>query len=146
MQRQAGFSLIEIMVALTIMALATGVVVMTVGAPGGGLSVQTDRLIAGLEAARDRALSANRHVSVEITPAGFRTITHSLIAGPALAPLEAWPDGLSVSSPQTDLPLMIRFDPVGLAEGGVIELSQGKAGDGVIVEPSGRVRRLHEAP
>lgn len=146
MQRQAGFSLIEIMVALTIMALAAGVVVMTAGAPGGGLSAQTDRLIAGLEAARDRALSANRHVSVEITPAGFRTLTHSLITGPAPAPLEAWPDGLSVRSPQADLPLIIRFDPVGLAEGGIIELGQGKAVDGIIVEPSGRVRRLHEAP
>lgn len=145
MQHQAGFSLIEMMVALTVMALAAGLVVMTVGAPGGGVSAQTDRLIAGLQAARDRALSSNRHVSVEITAAGFRTITHALSAAPDIAQLEAWPEGLSVSSPGKDLPLMFRFDPIGLAEGGVIELMQGAARDGLSVETSGSIRRLDDA-
>lgn len=145
MNRQAGFSLIEMMVALTIMALAASVVVMTVGSPGGTLAAQTDRLISGLAAARDQALVENRMVSVEISETGFRTIVRSHVGPPALGRTESWDHGVSVTSPDGDLPMIVTFDPVGLADVASISLTKGNAGDGVVVEASGRIRRPHDA-
>lgn len=140
MRRDAGFSLIEVMVAMTIMALAAGAVVMTVGAPGGTLAAQTDRLIASLAAARDSALVANRTVSIEISDAGYRTITHSQIAAPAISETEVWADGVSVET-SAAMPAIVTFDPVGLTNGVEIELIRGEGRDGVVVLASGQIRR-----
>lgn len=146
MRRDAGFSLIEMMVALTIMALAAGAVIMTVGSPGGTLAAQTDRLIANLAAARDQALVANRTVSVEISEAGYRTIVHSQIAPPTISEETAWAEGISVTMPQSVMPAMVTFDPVGLAVGAQIDLTRGAASDGVLVLASGQIRRPGDAP
>lgn len=144
MRRESGFSLIEVMVALTIMALAAGAVVMTVGSPGGTLAAQTDRLIASLAAARDSALAANRTVSVEISDAGYRTITHSQIAPPRITEMEAWGDGVSIGV-NGAMPAIVTFDPVGLTDGAEIELRRGERRDGVIVLASGQIRRPGDA-
>lgn len=146
MRRDAGFSLIEMMVALTIMALAAGAVIMSVGSPGGTLAAQTDRLIASLAAARDQALIANRTVSVEISEAGYRTIIHSQVAPPTISEVETWAEDVSVTMPESAMPAMVTFDPVGLAVGAQIDLKRGAASDGVIVLASGQIRRPGDAP
>lgn len=146
MRRDAGFSIIEMMVALTIIALAAGAVIMSVGSPGGTLAAQTDRLIASLAAARDQALIANRTVSVEISEAGYRTIIHSQVAPPTISEVETWAEGVFVTMPESAMPAMVTFDPVGLAVGAQIYLKRGAASDGVIVLASGQIRRPGDAP
>jgi general secretion pathway protein H len=146
MSRQAGFSLIEVMVALTIMALAAGAVVMTVGSPGGSLATQTDRLIASLVAARDNALTANRMVSVEIGEGGYQTIVHSQVSFPRVMPFQAWADGVSVTTDHGAASVMITFDPVGLAQGAQVALTRGGMTDGIVVLASGEIRRQDDAP
>ena len=73
MRREAGFSLIEMMVVLAIVSLAAGLVVVNAPGPSGQLANETDRLIRSLVAARDLALVENRTVMVEVTETGYAT-------------------------------------------------------------------------
>lgn len=146
MRRDAGFSLIEMMVVLAIVSLAAGVVVMSAPGPSGQLAQETDRLIRSLASARDLALLRNRSVIVELSEAGYET----RISGPVgeQQPVEQirWSDSTTVGTKDGRLPAMIVFDSVGLAEPAQLSLFRDGARDGVVVEASGEIRRLDDGP
>jgi type II secretion system protein H len=147
MRRNAGFSLIEMLVAITIMSLAAGLVVMTAPGPSRQLAQETDALIRSLATARDLALVENRVVTVEIGDAGYETWVMRRLTGPEVTGRTAWSDGTSVATADGRLPALIVFDPVGLAEPTQVTLFREGARDGVVVAGSGKIGRLdHDSP
>jgi len=142
MRRDAGFSLIEMLAALAIMALAAGLVVMSIPNPSGRLADETDELIRNLVAARDLALVENRTVTFEIGETGYKTrIARRL--GPAETRAQVdWRPDTSVAMDDGRLPAAILFDSVGLTEPAAITLFRTGSKDGVLIDASGRIGRL----
>ncbi len=146
MRGEAGFSLIEMLVALAVMALATGMVILS-GAGGNSLASETDRFIASLAMARDQALIENRAVAVEVSEAGYQASVRSRLGPVApVMPPSTWEPGTSVAAGDGRLPVMLIFDPVGLAEPARFTLFRGVAREQVAIDTSGQIRRLSDDP
>ena len=144
MRREAGFSLIEMMVVLAIVSLAAGLVVVNAPGPSGQLANETDRLIRSLVAARDLALVENRTVMVEVTETGYATRVASRLGPAREVEMTSWNERTTVAAGDGRLPAIIVFDPVGLAEPASFTLFNEDAKDGVVIAPSGRIARLDE--
>ena len=145
MRREAGFSLIEMMVVLAIVSLAAGLVVVNAPGPSGQLANETDRLIRSLVAARDLALVENRTVMVEVTETGYATRVASRLGPAREVEMTSWNERTTVAAGDGRLPAIIVFDPVGLAEPASFTLFNEGAKDGIVIAPSGRIARLDEA-
>lgn len=68
---QNGFTLIELMVVVTIIALASAVVVFAIPDPRGRVIDEAERFAARTLAARDDAIVQSRDVRVLVTPGGY---------------------------------------------------------------------------
>jgi general secretion pathway protein H len=68
---QEGFTLIELMVVVTIIALASAVVVFAIPDPRGRVIDEAERFAARTLAARDDAIVQSRNVRVSVTAAGY---------------------------------------------------------------------------
>lgn len=68
---ERGFTLVELMVVLAIMALAATAVVLTIPGEERTVRSEADRLAARLAAARDVAVIEGRSVSVSFAPSGY---------------------------------------------------------------------------
>ena len=68
---ERGFTLVELMVVLAIMALAATAVVLTIPGEERNVRSEADRLAARLAAARDVAVIEGRSVSVNLAPSGY---------------------------------------------------------------------------
>jgi general secretion pathway protein H len=145
MRREAGFSLIEMMVVLAIVSLAAGLVVVNAPGPSGQLANETDRLIRSLVAARDLALIENRTVMVEVTQTGYATRVASRLGPAREVEMTPWNERTTVAAGDGRLPAIVVFDPVGLAEPASFTLFNEGAKDGVAIATSGRIARLDEA-
>jgi|LauGreSuBDMM15SN_2_FD.fasta_scaffold70650_3 general secretion pathway protein H len=142
MRREAGFSLIEMMVVLAIVSLAAGLVVVSAPGPSGQLANETDRLIRSLVAARDLALIENRNVMVEVSETGYATRVASRLGPAREVEITLWNERTTVAAGDGRLPAVVVFDPVGLAEPASFTLFNEGAKDGVAIAPSGRIGRL----
>lgn len=69
--RHNGFTLVELMVVITVMALLAGAVVMRFGDIGGGSADVAGRFAARLAAARDEAIVSGAPVSGWVTASGY---------------------------------------------------------------------------
>jgi general secretion pathway protein H len=67
----SGFTLVELMVVLVIIGLASAAVILTLPERGGSLFAEAERFAARTKAARDDAILDARAASVEIGPAGY---------------------------------------------------------------------------
>jgi len=65
-----GFTLVELIVVIAVMALLTGAVVLTVAAPAGASDSAT-RFAGRLAAARDQAVVSGRPISAWVSPSGY---------------------------------------------------------------------------
>lgn len=70
-RRINGFTLVELMVVLAIMALAATAVVLTIPGEERTVRSEADRLAARLAAARDIAVIEGRSVAVNFAPSGY---------------------------------------------------------------------------
>jgi general secretion pathway protein H len=66
-----GFTLVELMIAIAILALAAGVVVLTVGDPRAGPREPAMRFATRVAAARDEAILTGRPMSVWVASSGY---------------------------------------------------------------------------
>lgn len=66
-----GFTLVELLVVLAILGLASAAVVLAVPDPEGSLAIEAERLAARAKAARDSALLESRAAALEIGPGGY---------------------------------------------------------------------------
>ena len=66
-----GFTLVEMMVVLLVMALAGGAVMMVVGSGGRSVGSDAERLASRIAAARETAITGARPVSLWVSPSGY---------------------------------------------------------------------------
>ena len=67
----SGFTLVELMVVLVILGLASAAVILTLPERGGSLFAEAERFAARTKAARDNAILDARSASVAIGPGGY---------------------------------------------------------------------------
>jgi type II secretion system protein H len=135
-----GFTLLELIVTLFVIALAVAIVVPVVGRGTETLRGRSEiaRFSAMLRHARDQAITTRRGHAVVIDPAAHRaTIVGE---GDDVQQTRALPAELSIEAdpPQA---LTVRFAPSGISSGGEFRLTTGRTRYRVTVDPlTGRVR------
>ena len=141
-----GFTLVELMVVLAIMALAATAVVLTI--PGDERSVRSeaDRLAARLAGARDIAVIEGGSVAVNFAPSGYgfeRRIAGAWQPLPAPSfPQRNWPGDVRFSAGDGQGAARILFDRVGTSPTPqAVVLSGGDAREIVRVSATGEVSR-----
>jgi general secretion pathway protein H len=113
-----GYTLIEVVVVLLVLALAAGVVAPSVGRSVDALRARTEvaGLASFLRAAREQAITRETTVEVRLD-AETRVLV--LQAGPEIRVSKAWSPGLTVEPGQ---PRTITFSPHGLSSGGQLQI------------------------
>jgi len=139
---EAGFTIIEMMVVLAIMAMAMTIAPTIVsGLAGGRLRAATDELAAELRGARGQAL--RRHALVEVT-LDLRKPGYSLAGNQQFRPLPEVVDAIDVAPAALVQPggvARLRFMPDGTADAARISLRHGTTAKSIAVDwLTGRVR------
>jgi prepilin-type N-terminal cleavage/methylation domain-containing protein len=135
-----GFTLLELIVTLSVIALAVGIVVPVVGRGTETLRGRSEiaRFSAMLRHARDQAITTRRGHAVVIDPAAHRV---TIVGDPdEVRQTRALPPEIVVEAnpPQA---LTVRFAPSGISSGGEFRLTTGRTRYRVTVDPlTGRVR------
>ena len=141
-----GFTLVELMVVLAILALAATAVVLTIPGEERGVRSEADRLAARLAGARDVAVIEGRSVAVNFAPSGYgfeRRIAGEWQPLPGRAFVRRdWPADVRFSASNGQGAARIIFDRVGTSPTPqAIMLSGGDAREMVRVSATGEVSR-----
>ena len=144
--RKNGFTLVELMVVLAIMALAATAVVLTIPGEERNVRSEADRLAARLAAARDVAVIEGRSVSVNLARSGYgfeRRIKGEWQALPGRSfEQRNWPSDVRFAAGNGQGAARILFDRVGTSPTPqAIVLSGGDAREVVRVSATGEVSR-----
>jgi general secretion pathway protein H len=119
--RQNGFTLVELMVAIMLMALIAAVVVLSAGEVGGGPKEPAMRFATRVAAARDQAILAGQPISAWVAPSGygfdrFRNGHWERLKDKPFDGAD-WPTGTSLSSDASaEGRTRVRFDSLGLPD------------------------------
>ena len=114
----AGFTLVELMVVLAVLALAATVVVMTMPGSSAQVTAEADRLAVRIAALRDLAIVEGRPMAIVVSASGYgferRASTGwESLPGRGFARRD-WPLGVRLTQPTNGAPLRIAFDPIGM--------------------------------
>lgn len=117
-----GFTLVELMITIAVLALLTSVVSLTVGVSDDQPRTSAERFASRLAAARNEAVLTARPISAWVSPSGYGFDQRR--AGRWVAMTERpltgddWGSGirLAAGSPESAGPQRVRFDPVGLPD------------------------------
>lgn len=116
-QRTAGFTLVELMVVLAIMALAATAVILTLPGSEGGARTEAGRLSARIAAARDLAVIERRPVALWLAPSGYgfdRRIDGEWQPVPGRAfETRNWPDDIRLLAAGDRPTARLVFDSIG---------------------------------
>ena len=74
---ERGFSLVELMVVIVILGLATTAVMLAMPEQGGSLQSEAERFAARAKAARDSAIVESRPVALTVGPGGYEVARRS---------------------------------------------------------------------
>lgn len=141
-----GFTLVELMIVLAILALAATAVVLTIPGEERSVRSEADRLAARLAAARDVAVIEGRSVAVHFSPSGYgfeRRIAGEWQPLPG-RPFEQrnWPAEVRFSAAGGQGAARILFDRVGTSPTPqALLLSGGDARESVRVSATGEISR-----
>lgn len=139
-----GFTLLELLVTLVVLALAVSVVVPSVGRGMDAVRARSDvaRFSALLRHARERAITTRRPHAVVLDQAGHRLL---LVAGDDEV-RETRPLGADLTiEPIPPSPARVSFQPYGVSSGGSFRIATAGARYRVTVDPlTSRVRADRE--
>ncbi|MGQ2932889.1 MAG: GspH/FimT family pseudopilin [Sphingopyxis sp.] len=143
---QGGFTLVELMIVLAIMALAATAVVLTIPGEERTVRSEADRLAARLAAARDVAVIEGRSVAVNFAPSGYgfeRRISGEWQPLPGRAfEQRNWPGDVRFAASDGQGAARILFDRVGISPTPqAVVLTGGEAREIVRVSATGEVSR-----
>ena len=141
-----GFTLVELMVVLAIMALAATAVVLTIPGEERAVHSEADRLAARLAAARDVAVIEGRSIAVSFAPSGYgfeRRVSGQWQPLPGRAfEQRTWPGDVRFTAGNGEGAARILFDRVGTSPTPqALMLSGGDAREVVRVSATGEVSR-----
>lgn len=123
--RDEGFTLVELMVVLVIIGLASAAVAMAIPDPRGRVRDEAERFAARAAAVRDDAIVQARTMRLRIDSSGYATERFAHGRWQGAGGHVAWAPGTGVAAPQP----LIDFDATGtVANPTTVELSR----DGVV--------------
>ena len=145
---QVGFTLIELIVVLALLSLATGLVLPAIGRGIEGLELraQVARFSAFLRYGREQAITKRRAHEVRVDPEELQL---TLVAVGSETPMarRALSPRIRISSPDPQAPRIITFSPQGFSSGASFRLeTPGGRAYRVTLDPvTGRVTTAQEA-
>lgn len=131
---ERGFSLVELMVVLVILGLATTAVMLAMPEQGGSLQAEAERFAARAKAARDSAIVESRPVALTVGPGGYE-IARRANGEWQVAARHDWAQGTQAEAAAG----RIRFDSTGLAEPLYLVLRRRERQVAVEIGPDGSV-------
>lgn len=141
--REAGFTLIEMLVVLTILGIATGMILLTAPDSRRTLIQEAERFAAVLVRAKEEAVLTNRTIDVRITREGYsfgvtsRGLRHPLQERPFRS--VTWSEDTTVVVSETDRRSHIAFDSTGIATPAAVDLYRSDGHVRVAVDVAGSV-------
>jgi general secretion pathway protein H len=139
-----GFTLLEVLITLFVIAVAVGLVVPTIGKSAEGIRARAD--VAGFAAffrhAREQAITRREPQRVVVDPDAHRV---SLVVGEDTIRRARVLSGRVAIEPLSPTALVVRFEPEGTSSGGAFRLTSGGTTYRVTVDAvTGRVRSARE--
>lgn len=139
--KREGFTLVELLMVITIIGLAAGAVVLSVPDPRPSVAEDAERFAARLSRAREESILSNRPVAVEATATGygfsvFNGARWSTLNEGPFGP-ETWMAGTMVEP--SARPVRVVFDPTGVAEPATVILTRDRNSRTVTVDGAGEV-------
>lgn len=143
-EREGGFTLVELMVVIFIIGLASAAVVMTAGSTSSGARDEAEQLAARIASARDQAILQSRTMAVWVRPSGygFETRANGVWVPLSEAPFSRhdWRTGTRVQIGGVQQ-MRVAFDSTGLpSNAATIGLKRGDALITVNLSATGDVR------
>ena len=145
-RRERGFTLLELIVTLSVVALVVGIAAPTIGRSTEAMRMRAH--VAGFSAllrhARERAIVTRTPQAVVVDADAHRVSVRAGGPGGEVREARALPAGLAV---EADPPpaLTVRFEPQGGSSGGDFRLTSGSITYRVTVDPlTGRVRSIRQ--
>ncbi len=141
--QERGFTLVEVLVVLVILGLATGFVLVTLPDARPSLALEAERFGARLQLAREEAMFTNRTVEIRVTSDGYAFEInragerHPLNAAP-FEPME-WGEDTTVLLQGSGEAARLAFDSTGFATPVEIDLFRADGSARVVLDASGRI-------
>jgi general secretion pathway protein H len=144
---ESGFTLVELMVVLALLALATTAVIITMPASGSAAQAEADRLALRVAALRDLAIVEGRPAALVVSPSGYAFERQTEagwepLSGRGFARRD-WPAGVGIAASSTNAALIrVSFDTMGMtAAPQKIVLSDGDGRAALTISATGGVTR-----
>lgn len=145
---RAGFTLVELLLVLTVLSLAAAAVVLAMPDERPSLAREAERLAARLALARDAAIIDGRAFAVQVDEDGYSFAERREGAWRSLSrpPFESivWEEDTVAAVPEADA-VRIVFDPTGLAEPMAVTLERDGERRTVTLDAAGEVRVAADA-
>jgi len=136
--RRLGFTLVELLVTITVIGLAAGAVVLSMPDPRPAVGLEAEQFAARLSRAREEAILTNRSVAADVDGSGYG---FSSFDGAVWTPLNGvfvartWSEG--VVAPRE--PVRVVFDPTGVADPIQVRLTRDNQSRTVEIDGAGEV-------